>query len=152
MREVCIGYRCVGMLCFFFKQKTAYEMRISDWSSDVCSSDLTRAGLFRDGAGGGGPANTRWNRQRSPGRDRGGRVVLGCHPLSCAGPVGYRGGAVSARRHRDSAGYVGGGAFFRRDDQGSLSQGLCTGPHRVIAGKNGRRGGDRKSTRLNSSP
>src|SRR3546814_3814938 len=28
---------------FFFKQKTAYEMRISDWSSDVCSSDLPRA-------------------------------------------------------------------------------------------------------------
>src|SRR3546814_10947187 len=28
---------------FFFKQKTAYEMRISDWSSDVCSSDLQRA-------------------------------------------------------------------------------------------------------------
>src|SRR3546814_6630505 len=29
------------MCVFFFKQKTAYEMRISDWSSDVCSSDLT---------------------------------------------------------------------------------------------------------------
>src|SRR3546814_7582325 len=29
---------------FFFKQKTAYEMRISDWSSDVCSSDLQRYG------------------------------------------------------------------------------------------------------------
>src|SRR3546814_9687578 len=29
------------VLVFFFKQKTAYEMRISDWSSDVCSSDLT---------------------------------------------------------------------------------------------------------------
>src|SRR3546814_2358671 len=28
------------VLFFFFKQKTAYEMRISDWSSDVCSSDL----------------------------------------------------------------------------------------------------------------
>src|SRR3546814_7975587 len=28
------------ILIFFFKQKTAYEMRISDWSSDVCSSDL----------------------------------------------------------------------------------------------------------------
>src|SRR3546814_4330843 len=28
------------MYLFFFKQKTAYEMRISDWSSDVCSSDL----------------------------------------------------------------------------------------------------------------
>src|SRR3546814_1635534 len=30
---------------FFFKQKTAYEMRISDWSSDVCSSDLIWASL-----------------------------------------------------------------------------------------------------------
>src|SRR3546814_3523644 len=29
------------VMMFFFKQKTAYEMRISDWSSDVCSSDLT---------------------------------------------------------------------------------------------------------------
>src|SRR3546814_1918754 len=29
-----------GVFFFFFKQKTAYEMRISDWSSDVCSSDL----------------------------------------------------------------------------------------------------------------
>src|SRR3546814_8092875 len=40
---------CVGgcflvfFVFFFFKQKTAYEMRISDWSSDVCSSDLGRA-------------------------------------------------------------------------------------------------------------
>src|SRR3546814_6792076 len=33
---------------FFFKQKTAYEMRISDWSSDVCSSDLEFAKI-RDG-------------------------------------------------------------------------------------------------------
>src|SRR3546814_6538483 len=30
----------VSFMFFFFKQKTAYEMRISDWSSDVCSSDL----------------------------------------------------------------------------------------------------------------
>src|SRR3546814_3229397 len=37
---------------FFFKQKTAYEMRISDWSSDVCSSDLVLA--FRDALPGGG--------------------------------------------------------------------------------------------------
>src|SRR3546814_8541325 len=35
-------FRCRFLLIFFFffKQKTAYEMRISDWSSDVCSSDL----------------------------------------------------------------------------------------------------------------
>src|SRR3546814_9391389 len=31
---------CLIVFFFFFKQKTAYEMRISDWSSDVCSSDL----------------------------------------------------------------------------------------------------------------
>src|SRR3546814_293407 len=35
-------------LFFFFKQKTAYEMRISDWSSDVCSSDLFRGRLRGD--------------------------------------------------------------------------------------------------------
>src|SRR3546814_6911327 len=44
---MCLGYICefcellyVFDFFFFFKQKTAYEMRISDWSSDVCSSDL----------------------------------------------------------------------------------------------------------------
>src|SRR3546814_1356172 len=36
---------CVFLFVFFFKQKTAYEMRISDWSSDVCSSDLQLNGL-----------------------------------------------------------------------------------------------------------
>src|SRR3546814_9077853 len=40
-----VGQRVFGFLVvfFFFKQKTAYEMRISDWSSDVCSSDLDDA-------------------------------------------------------------------------------------------------------------
>src|SRR3546814_12510707 len=33
---------------FFFKQKTAYEMRISDWSSDVCSSDLRHCTIARN--------------------------------------------------------------------------------------------------------
>src|SRR3546814_8424572 len=33
-------------LLFFFKQKTAYEMRISDWSSDGCSSDLIKGSRF----------------------------------------------------------------------------------------------------------
>src|SRR3546814_6381926 len=36
----------IHFVCFFFfKQKTAYEMRISDWSSDVCSSDLPGMGI-----------------------------------------------------------------------------------------------------------
>src|SRR3546814_4757388 len=54
---------------FFFKQKTAYEMRISDWSSDVCSSDLqwvvnaytvVFAGLMLAG----GSLGDRWGRKR----------------------------------------------------------------------------------------
>src|SRR3546814_3438674 len=58
MHYVGVYFLCVNVVCyyvcavmfylfcifyfFFFKQKTAYEMRISDWSSDVCSSDLPR--------------------------------------------------------------------------------------------------------------
>src|SRR3546814_5001957 len=38
-----------GWWFFFFKQKTAYELRISDWSSDVCSSDLTRGFTIEPG-------------------------------------------------------------------------------------------------------
>src|SRR3546814_9183889 len=37
---LCLLMYVVCLFFFFFKQKTAYEMRISDWSSDVCSSDL----------------------------------------------------------------------------------------------------------------
>src|SRR3546814_5361470 len=51
------------LVVFFFKQKTAYEMRISDWSSDVCSSDLPSR--ERDCS----RANTRRARQRRKGDD-----------------------------------------------------------------------------------
>src|SRR3546814_8287921 len=43
LRCFCVDFfmdDCILVVCFFFKQKTAYEVRISDWSSDVCSSDL----------------------------------------------------------------------------------------------------------------
>src|SRR3546814_19477752 len=51
------------MVCFFFfKQKTAYEMRISDWSSDVCSSDLAEGAEQHD-------------RDRDGGNDRGAPVL-----------------------------------------------------------------------------
>src|SRR3546814_3079637 len=49
----CLYYIQSCVVFFFFKQKTAYEMRISDWSSDVCSSDLQDRrpqDLGRDGA------------------------------------------------------------------------------------------------------
>src|SRR3546814_2519252 len=37
---LCVWFVCILCFVFFFKQQPAYEMRISDWSSDVCSSDL----------------------------------------------------------------------------------------------------------------
>src|SRR3546814_1924588 len=40
--------RRLGICFFFFKQKSAYEMRISDWSSDVCSSDLHHVPVMLD--------------------------------------------------------------------------------------------------------
>src|SRR3546814_13643275 len=57
---VCVLSVFTFCFVFFFKQKTAYEMRISDWSSDVCSSDLGKlerqflslAGTVRNCAGG----------------------------------------------------------------------------------------------------
>src|SRR3546814_258839 len=42
-----VGRVILGVTFFFFKQKTAYEVRISDWSSDVCSSDLQRQAEHR---------------------------------------------------------------------------------------------------------
>src|SRR3546814_6412472 len=38
----------IVIMFFFFKQKTAYEMRISDWSSDLCSSDLLGRDVLRE--------------------------------------------------------------------------------------------------------
>src|SRR3546814_299267 len=62
----------VWLLVFFFKQKTAYEMRISDWSSDVCSSDLsTRFGSAVNGSrkavsGSGSSTMSDWWMPRQP--------------------------------------------------------------------------------------
>src|SRR3546814_1569372 len=76
------------LLFFFFKQKTAYEMRISDWSSDVCSSDLTdrRGGAASHFLGGGRHLVHRRGDQLDltalPGN---GLVALGRHRLHLAG-------------------------------------------------------------------
>src|SRR3546814_2433616 len=55
-----VGGCLLSFMCFFFfKQKTAYEMRISDWSSDVCSSDLGRRAEVRRAAAGEAEESTR---------------------------------------------------------------------------------------------
>src|SRR3546814_1279486 len=66
-------YLLVVVVCFFFKQKTAYEMRISDWSSDVCSSDLFGTVCF----GGRDPESS----QKGERRQRGMRNSLRCRPF-----------------------------------------------------------------------
>src|SRR3546814_9562148 len=71
------------MLCnffFFFKQKTAYEVRISDWSSDVCSSDLSQTGHparpgAREGLGVPDPARRAAGAAAQPGVLLGGVLV-----------------------------------------------------------------------------
>src|SRR3546814_2272764 len=64
------------MFIFFFKQKTAYEMRISDWSSDVCSSDLRQIVRFSEVL-----STPEYDNHKSPvtlalGHDIGGKPVI----------------------------------------------------------------------------
>src|SRR3546814_2759207 len=108
------------MFFFFFKQKTAYEMRISDWSSDVCSSDLAEVQAVEDQEA----DDPEHHRLRLPAEES------GEHPRTHAlvGP---------AQRVRRGIGLV-----------GNLFVGVLSGGLRRPAG---RRIGDRKSTRLNSS-
>src|SRR3546814_4878225 len=87
---------------FFFKQKTAYEMRISDWSSDVCSSDLVQpVRLAGEPAAQAGVADARAVGTRIARSHRPDRARAGPHPavaaerseavrLSCAGSHGRR--------------------------------------------------------------
>src|SRR3546814_16151642 len=60
---------------FLFKHETAYELRISDWSSDVCSSDLIRSSTLAgrgttEGGGGGWRPEATWRKDTSPLRQR----------------------------------------------------------------------------------
>src|SRR3546814_5271192 len=78
---------------FFFKQKTAYEMRISDWSSDVCSSDLGIADVQRSAPGKGLPVASAARRQHAiehvdPAFDRTDNVVRLAHAHQVTGLVG----------------------------------------------------------------
>src|SRR3546814_10381993 len=101
---------------FFFKQKTAYEMRISDWSSDVCSSDLDRrrAGVRRARAG-------RRDLRQRPAKRQGDAQVLdrditqrcAAHPRSAHRVVGR---ARGRRAHRVDAGPAAAGGARRSEE------------------------------------
>src|SRR3546814_9226728 len=146
---MCVFHLLVGFaVCvLFFKQKTAYEMRISDWSSDVCSSDL----LLRQCEGAEGESGRRdrqgLDRRQVPARPR-------AHGRRCPG----RPEAASGRAEE---GLEGGGRRRRAADRepGLLAQGgggrdRAADPGDADAATARRRRGrprDRKTTRLNYS-
>src|SRR3546814_151961 len=122
---------CVTYCFFFFKQKTAYEMRISDWSSDVCSSDLVeRRVLAGDGVV--GVVEDQFDRRlrhrlarRRAGKDHVGQRVaaqaaggaLAHHPAHRVDDVG-----LAAAVRADHAGHVG-----RQVQRGGIDEGFETG-------------------------
>src|SRR3546814_1749505 len=85
----------LDMLClmFFFEQQTAYEMRSSDWSSDVCSSDLTGHGVPRRGGG-----DRRGDGDTVAARLVGGLEARGAASPGCAGSGHSRIGPLSGGR------------------------------------------------------
>src|SRR3546814_7188580 len=102
---------CVVCICyvFFFKQKTAYEMRISDWSSDVCSSDL-RAAMVDAELGMAKRAHAVAGRDRAapglrlqPGKDGAGQIGVGVPHVEAAA-AGQRERRVRPVRRRSEIG------------------------------------------------
>src|SRR3546814_9818910 len=127
---------------FFFKQKTAYEMRISDWSSDVCSSDLPCGRRGQVGKAALGERLCQWGPTQ--------------RPCTVRNPYRRRRGQSAARRRSSSSISD---RIARRvarlfGDEGESQQfgdiGGAGAAHDVGAVNLDRP--DRKSTRLNSSP
>src|SRR3546814_6094127 len=104
----------VMVVVFFFKQKTAYEMRISDWSSDVCSSDLHQVAMRQH--------HTLRQAGAAGGVEDGGHVDVDGARVS---PATRRGRPLQRRprQHRRGGGGGGGpGIVLLRIDQHHVSQ------------------------------
>src|SRR3546814_2198272 len=112
----------MSVLFFFFKKKTAYEMRISDWSSDVCSSDLFQPGVPAQDAF---PAKL-WARLRT-------RAMR----ETAIAPVGRRDPRGAPELRAQIAAQI------------AITRGIRCVPDQIILTSGPRK--DRKSTRLNSS-
>src|SRR3546814_6064927 len=89
----CLCFFTFVLCFFFFKQKTAYEMRISDWSSDVCSSDLSMglrpAGASNFMTGSSGGTGFGQHRAQRAADERQLECVLACGPVSCEIAIGH---------------------------------------------------------------
>src|SRR3546814_4545244 len=123
------------MCFFFFKQKTAYEMRISDWSSDVCSSDLGIVVVLR----------------RNKPKDRRGKIMLvnASREFRKGNPKNHLTDDAIARI---AAAYLKGepvtGLMSVIDSKQAEANDYNLSPSRYISNGETK---DRKSTRLNSS-
>src|SRR3546814_10450868 len=137
---------------FFFKQKTAYEMRISDWSSDVCSSDLPQSLGIQPEAG------RAWAQQNARRLYHYPTIGEEYFPVQLTVVLAQRPGTDSDLhdrvRHERRAhtraiperGPVGHRCIWRRSGRSALLQDQPGAPEPVSS-----RHPDRKSTRLNSS-
>src|SRR3546814_9977715 len=140
------------MWFFFFKQKTAYEMRISDWSSDVCSSDLSGGGpATAAGAGARHGVRTRaWHAHRSGGVRRGDAAAARVRPQPRFRVRGMIGKPMRARGETGRS-----AAWLRHAGIASLMALALAAPVRadtlIEAWVRAYETKDRKSTRLNSS-
>src|SRR3546814_8148436 len=122
-------------IIFFFKQKTAYEMRISDWSSDVCSSDLQRPHVGKAALAQRLQVVAAFERRHEPSL----RMAPG-QPAQFAGEPGVVVGVELQLRQRVAPVRVEAGG----DQQQLWPEGVDRRQQAVFPG-------DRKSTRLNSS-
>src|SRR3546814_2012513 len=95
---------------FFFKQKTAYEMRISDWSSDVCSSDLAWA-VARSAGTLGGQLDRLFQQAFAAAKRARTDTRIGANPVSVA----------------STAVRLALGTFARPEDAAEISIGSCRG-------------------------
>src|SRR3546814_6001251 len=120
------------MLClfFFFKQKTAYEMRISDWSSDVCSSDLLLEAVTGLPVATAAPQHRRQMGARNRVAERDSQIAEQCPRL------------VAGDRYLGAVGVANLQAAEQGDGDGAAA---------ILARSLHPRRPDRKSTRLNSS-
>src|SRR3546814_16897363 len=125
---------CVDVVCsllLFFKQKTAYEMRISDWSSDVCSSDLRRAGARDPRRRQGGDRRCAPVRPlRRPGRSRRSGEPGGRGRIAAAREEFHRRGTEGDRRQGSGGGGEGWGDAARIGGQNSAGAGKAVSGRR----------------------
>src|SRR3546814_15429948 len=109
---------------FFFKQKTAYEMRISDWSSDVCSSDLPASKSERGRPGSHDPRSplVRGQERRNAGTTGVGTGIFG--PVR----VRVQADSTAGRRRRRAASRRGDGGLEAPGDSGQSGRVAATVP------------------------